>query len=50
MATGGPCDYQGRDMTVTHAGLEVTNAECDSVVDDLVKTLDQYKVPAREKK
>jgi hemoglobin len=50
MATGGPCDYKGRDMTVTHAGLEITNVEFDYVVDDLVKTLDQYKVPAREKK
>jgi hypothetical protein len=37
-------------MTVTHVGLEVTYAEFGYVVDDLVKTLDQYKVPAREKK
>ena len=36
-------------MTVTHAGLEITNAEFDYVVDDLFKTRDQYKIPEREK-
>ena len=36
-------------MTVTHAGLEITNAEFDYVVDDLVTTRDQYKIPEREK-
>ena len=39
----------GRDMTVTHAGLEITNAEFDYVVDDLFKTRDQHKIPEREK-
>ena len=36
-------------MIVTHAGLEITNAEFDYVVDDRVTTLDQYKIPEREK-
>ena len=36
-------------MTSAHAGLEITNAEFDYVVDDLVKMLDQYKVAEREK-
>ena len=49
MHTGGPCEYTGRDMTSTHVGLVITNAGFDYVVDDLVKTLDQYKVPEREK-
>ena len=48
-AAGGPCEYTGRDMISTHAGLEITNAEFDYVVDDLVTTLDRYKVPEREK-
>ena len=47
--TGGPCEYTGWDMTSTHKGLEITNAEFDYVVDDLATTLDQYKVPEREK-
>jgi hemoglobin len=45
MAAGGPCDYQGRDMHSSHVGLDITNAE---FVDDLVKTLNQYKVPDPE--
>ena len=49
MATGGPCVYTGRDMVESHKGLEITNQEFDWVVDDLVKTLDKYKVPEREK-
>ena len=48
MAAGGPCDYQGRDMHSSHVGLDITNAEFDWVVDDLVKTLNQYKVPDQE--
>ena len=48
MATGGPCDYTGRDMKSTHVGLEITNDEFDYVLDDLVKTLNAYKVPERE--
>jgi hemoglobin len=49
MAAGGPCEYKGRDMISTHLGLDITNVEFDYVVDDLVKTLDKYKVPEREK-
>ena len=49
-AAGGPCAYTGRDMLSAHAGLDITNAEFDYVVDDLVKTLDQYKVPEGEKR
>ena len=49
MAAGGPCEYKGRDMKSSHMGLDITDAEFDYVVDDLVKTLDQYNVPAQEK-
>ena len=48
MAAGGPCQYIGRDMKSSHVGLEITNAEFDYVVDDLIKTLNQYKVPGGE--
>jgi hemoglobin len=48
-ATGGPCVYKGRDMKAAHAGMGITPAEFDAVVDDLVKTLDKYEVSAREK-
>ncbi len=48
MATGGPCVYSGRTMKASHAGLEITLAEFNYVVDDLVKTLNAYKVPNPE--
>ncbi len=48
-AAGGPCEYQGRPMKAAHAGMGISGDEFDAVVDDLVQTLDHYKVPAREK-
>ena len=48
-ATGGPCVYIGRDMKTAHKGLGITGAEWDASVKHLVATLDQFKVPAREK-
>ena len=48
-ATGGPCVYIGRDMKTTHAGLGITKANWTAAVGHLVATLDQFKVPAKEK-
>jgi hemoglobin len=47
--TGGPCTYTGRDMKTTHAGMGITDAEFDALVEDLVRSLDRFKVPAAEK-
>jgi hemoglobin len=47
-ATGGPCTYAGRDMKETHTGMGVTKGEFDSLVEDLVATLDQFNVPKPE--
>jgi hemoglobin len=47
-ATGGPCTYKGRTMKATHAGMGITNAEFDALVQDLVAALKAYKVPAQE--
>jgi len=47
-ATGGPCRYNGRSMKVAHAGMKVTNGEFSALVDDLVATLKQFKVPSAE--
>ena len=47
--TGGPCTYTGRDMKTTHAGMGITDAEFDALVEDLVQSLDKLKVPAAEK-
>lgn len=49
VATGGPCKYGGRDMKAVHHGMAVTNAQFDALVGDLVKSLEKFKVPEREK-
>ncbi|GMV51710.1 MAG: hypothetical protein AMXMBFR67_32530 [Nitrospira sp.] len=48
-ATGGPCIYTGRDMKQTHAGMHISSADFESLVQDLVAALDHFKVPAAEK-
>jgi hemoglobin len=49
LATGGPCQYTGRDMASLHAGMELVDDEFTAVVEALVKALDKYKVPEAEK-
>lgn len=47
--TGGPCKYTGRSMKLAHAGMGVGDAQFGALVEDLVKTLDKFGVPAKEK-
>ena len=47
-ASGGPCAYLGKDMKATHAGMGITDAEWSATVADLVKSLDKFKVGAKE--
>src|SRR5215213_2065646 len=47
--SGGPCTYSGRDMKTTHTGMGVQDPHFSALVEDLVKSLDKFKVPAREK-
>lgn len=46
--TGGPCTYTGRDMKTTHTGMKITDKDFNALVEDLVKSLDKYKVPQQE--
>lgn len=48
-ATGGPCKYKGDSMREVHQGLGITSAEFDAFVQQLIATLDQFKVGEREK-
>jgi hemoglobin len=48
-ASGGPCTYAGRSMREAHAGMKITDAEFTALVEDLVKSLDKFEVPAPEK-
>jgi hemoglobin len=47
--TGGPCTYPGRDMKSAHAGMGINDAQFNALVEDLVKSLDKFKVPEKEK-
>jgi hemoglobin len=47
--TGGPCTYKGRDMVTTHKGMNISDADFGALVEDLIKSLDKNKVPAKEK-
>lgn len=47
--SGGPCTYTGRSMLDAHRGMNIQDAEFGALVEDLVKALDKFKVPAQEK-
>ena len=47
-ATGGPCAYLGKDMKAVHTGMGITEAEWSATVEDLVKSLNKFKVGAKE--
>ena len=47
-ATGGPCKYTGRGMKDAHAGMSVTSGEFDALVQDLVATMNHFKVGKTE--
>lgn len=47
-ATGGPCTYTGKDMKTAHAGMRIQEAEFNALVEDLIKTLNKFKVGKTE--
>jgi hemoglobin len=46
--TGGPCKYSGRSMKDAHAHLNINEAQWQAMVAAFRKTLDKFKVPAKE--
>ena len=44
-ASGGPCTYSGRSMEEAHSGLNLTDADFDAFVEDLVHGMNKEKVP-----
>jgi hemoglobin len=48
-ASRGPCQYTGKDMKTAHAGMGISGADFNAVVEDLVGALDKVKVGAKEK-
>jgi hemoglobin len=49
-ATGGPCRYTGLTMKESHKNMGTTAGEFTALVEDLVKTLNKFNVPAAEQK
>lgn len=48
-AAGGPCKYMGKDMKSAHAGMGIGSADFNALVEDLVATLDKFKVKEQDK-
>lgn len=48
-ASGGPCKYKGKDMKSAHAGMGIAGGDFDALVEDLVASLDKFKVKAGDK-
>ncbi len=48
-ATGGPCKYKGKKMEKAHKGMNISDQDFGALVEDLVKALDKFNVPATEK-
>jgi hemoglobin len=48
-ASGGPCQYTGKNMKEAHQGMGITEAEFNALVEDLVKALDKLGVKEKEK-
>ena len=47
--TGGPCKYTGKTMKDAHTGMNIKDEDFKNLVEDLVKALDKFKVPEKEK-
>ena len=45
---GGPCKYGGKDMTVIHADLHITDAQFNALAEDLQTAMERHHVPSRE--
>ena len=47
-AAGGPCKYTGKDMKTAHAGMGITDADFNALVEDLTKSLNKFNVAKAE--
>lgn len=48
-AGGGGCKYTGRSMETSHAGMQLVEEEFNALVEAIVASLVQFKVPEKEK-
>jgi hemoglobin len=47
-AAGGPLKYKGKDMVTAHTGMNITDAQFNALVEDLVAALNHFMVPSTE--
>ncbi|MGM0633436.1 MAG: group I truncated hemoglobin [Pseudomonadota bacterium] len=45
MITDGPCEYTGDTMVRVHAGMQISSAEFNAVVEDLMDAMDEAGTP-----
>jgi len=50
LATGGPAQYDGKEIKSAHAGMHIANAEFDAALGDLKASLDKLQIPNKEQK
>ena len=50
LATGGPAQYDGKEIKASHANLHIGNPEFDACMGDLKASLDKLQVPNQEQK
>ena len=49
MGTGGPNIYEGKDMLETHKGMNISDAEFNAVIDDILQGLEMNNIGQKEK-
>jgi hemoglobin len=49
-ASGGPCQYSGKDMKTAHAGMNIKEAEFGALVEDLIGAMNDLHVGKGEQK
>ena len=50
LATGGPANYEGKEIRSTHAGMKISNPEFDAALGDVKASLDKLQIPNKEQK
>jgi hemoglobin len=43
--SGGPCEYKGPDMKVTHSSMDITKTDFNALVEVLQKSMDAQGIP-----
>lgn len=46
---GGPCEYSGENMTLVHAGLDITEREFNGMVEALIAIMQRQRIGIRER-